>query len=174
MWQGVIFPFLRRGMSSLNHLQFQELPLWSLSLWFSLSSLPGPCWKMQLQKTKKWVSHSAVCPGLSALGGLRDLPSALLVLSSFVPKSTLRFPKSCSMKLVELEEHVGSKPAWGSPLGVGWRILWKPEVGVLLWISGFMWLTLIENSSVYCSYILFMLVASSFPYASKGLMWRPP
>ena len=42
------------------------------------------------------------------------------------------------MELVELEEHEGNKPAWGSPLGVVWRILWKPEAGVLLLISGFM------------------------------------
>ena len=52
--------------------------------------------------------------------------------SSFVPKYTLTFLKSCSMELVELEEHEGSKPAWGSPLSVGWRILWRPEVGALL------------------------------------------
>ena len=38
-----------------------------------------------------------------------DLQSALLV-SSFVLKYTLRFPKSYSMELVELEEHEGSKP----------------------------------------------------------------
>ena len=42
------------------------------------------------------------------------------------------------MELVELEEHEGNKPAWGSPLGVGWRILWRSEVGAVLCISGFM------------------------------------
>ena len=36
------------------------------------------------------------------------------------------------MELVELEEHEGSKPACGSPLGVGWRILWRSVVGALL------------------------------------------
>ena len=66
------------------------------------------------------------------------------------------------MELVELEEHEGSKPAWGSPLSVGWRILWRSEVGALLCILECMWLTLIENSSVYLSYILVMLVAPGF------------
>ena len=48
------------------------------------------------------------------------------------PKVDPKFPKSCSMELVELEEHEGSKPAWGSPLSVGWRILWRSVVGALL------------------------------------------
>ena len=48
------------------------------------------------------------------------------------PKVNPKFPKCCSMELVELEEHEGSKPAWGSSLGVGWTILWKPEVVVVL------------------------------------------
>ena len=50
-----------------------------------------------------------------------DLQSALLV-SSFVLKYTLRFPKSYSMELVELEEQEERKPAWNSTLGVGRRI----------------------------------------------------
>ena len=50
-----------------------------------------------------------------------DLQSALLV-SSFVLKYTLRFPKSYSMELVELEEQEERKPAWNSALGVGRRI----------------------------------------------------
>ena len=58
---------------------------------------------------------------MSALGGLMDLQSALLV-SSFVLKYTLRFPKSYSMELVELEEQEERKPAWNSTLGVGRRI----------------------------------------------------
>ena len=48
------------------------------------------------------------------------------------PKVNPKFPKCCSMELVELEEHEGSKSAWGSPLSVGWRILWRSVVGALL------------------------------------------
>ena len=36
------------------------------------------------------------------------------------------------MELVELEEHEESKPACGSPLGVGWRVLWRQVVVALL------------------------------------------
>lgn len=36
------------------------------------------------------------------------------------------------MELVELEEHDGSKPAYGSPSGVEWRILWGSVEGALL------------------------------------------
>ena len=36
------------------------------------------------------------------------------------------------MELVELEEHEGSKPACGSPLGVEWKVLWRSVVGALL------------------------------------------
>ena len=71
-----------------------------------------------------------MCPGLSALGGLMNLQSAHDIF--ICPKVDPKFPKSCSMELVELEEHEGSKPAWGSPLGVGWRILWRVVAGAVL------------------------------------------
>ena len=43
-------------------------------------------------------------------------------------------------------------------------------MGALLCISGYMWLTLIENSSVYHGCVLLALVAPNFPYASRSLI----
>lgn len=157
------------GMSSLNHLRCQELPLWSLSLWFSLSNLPDTRSKMQLQKTKKWVSHPAVCLGLSALSGLMDLQSAHDI---FIYPSNPKVPKVLF--------HGTDRRAWrnqacsGFPFGCRMENLMEISTGALQWISEWMWLSLIEDSSVCHIYILLRLVAPGFPYASRGLMWRPP
>ena len=93
---------------------------------------PRPSLKDAAQEDQEVSFSSCNTPGSVCSWWCHGPSSALLMTSSFVPKQTLRFPKSCSMELVELEEHEGSKPAWGSPLSVGWRILWRPEVGALL------------------------------------------
>ena len=97
-----------------NHLQFLNLLLWELrpppSLQFSLNSLPHPCWKMQLQKTKMWVSHS------STSWSVRFWWSFSLLLSWHLCLKINKFSGPYSMELVGLEEHEGSKPSWGSPL----------------------------------------------------------
>ena len=85
------------------------------------------------------LQHALVCLLLVASWTFSLLLSWHLCLS----QSRSQDSKPHSMELVELEEHEGSKPAWYSPLGVGWRILWSSAVGALLWISSCLWLMLI-------------------------------
>ena len=86
---------------------------------------PRPLLIGAAQEDQEVSFSSCNTPGSVCSWWSHGLSSALLMTSSLVPKQTLRFPKSCSMELVESEEHEGSKPAWGSPLSVGWRILWR-------------------------------------------------
>ena len=51
-------------------------------------------------------------------------PSVCSARDIFIcPKVDPKVPKVYSIELIE--EHEWSKPAWGSPLSVGWRILWR-------------------------------------------------
>lgn len=63
---------------------------------------------------------SCSMPGSVALGGLMDLQSALFI-TSLCSKEDTKFPRPCSMALIELKQHAGSQPDSASPLGVGWR-----------------------------------------------------
>ena len=70
-----------------------------------------------------------------------------------------------------MEEHEGNKPVSGSPLGVVGKSYGGQQWVhcCVLCISGYMWLTLIENSSVYHGYVLLAVMAPNFPYASRSL-----
>ena len=57
----------------------------SKSLSRSLQS-PRPSWKDVAPEDQDVSFYPSVCPGLSALGGLMDLQSASLMISSFFPK----------------------------------------------------------------------------------------
>ena len=57
----------------------------SKSLSRSLQS-PRPSWKDVAPEDQDVSFYPSVCPGLSALGGLMDLQSALLMTCLFVPK----------------------------------------------------------------------------------------
>ena len=85
------------------------------------------------------LKHATVCLLLSAYGTSVCSTCDIFICPKVDPKS----PRPCSMELVELEEHDGSKPACGSPSGVEWRILWRSVEGALLWFPGCMWLTMI-------------------------------
>ena len=102
-------------------------------------------------------------------------PSVCSARDIFIcPKVDPNVPKVLFHGIGRVRRAWGEQACLGFPFGVGWRILWRSVVGALLKISEWMWLTLIENSSVYHGCILLMLVAPGFPYASRGLMWRPP
>ena len=90
------------------------------------------------------------------------------------PKVDPKVPKVLFHGISRVRRAWGEQACLGCPFELGWRLLWRSVVCALQWISEWMWLTLIEDSSVYLSYILLMLVAPGFPYASRGLMWRPP
>ena len=103
----------------------------SESLVQSLQS-PRPSLKDAAPEDQEVSFSSCRVPG-SVCSWWSQGPSVCSAHDIFIcPKVNPKFPKCCSMELVELEEHEGSKSAWGSPLGVGWTILWKPEVVVLL------------------------------------------
>ena len=103
----------------------------SESLVQSLQS-PRPSLKDAAPEDQDVSFSSCSVPG-SVCSWWSQGPSVCSAHDIFIcPKVDPKFPKSCSMELVELEEHEGSKPAWGSPLSVGWRILWRSVVGALL------------------------------------------
>ena len=139
--RGIYSEFLKSGVDIFSFFEKEKEPsepspvprtptVISESLVQSLQ-FPRPSLKDAAPEDQEVSSSPCRVPG-SVCSWWSQGPSVCSAHVFICPKVDPKFPKSCSMELVELEEHEGSKSAWGSPLGVGWTILWRPEVVVLL------------------------------------------
>ena len=115
------------GSPPLRNRTFSESSVWS-------QQSSRPSLKEATPEGQDVSFSSWSMPGSVAIGGLMDLQSALF-MTSLCSKEDTKFPRLCSIKLIELKQHAGSQPDSASPFGVGWRQV----LVVLLWLAWCMW-----------------------------------
>ena len=101
------------GSPTLRNRTFSESSVWS-------QQSSRPSLKEATPEGQDVSFSSCSMRGSVVLGGLMDLQSALF-MTSLCSKEDTKFPRPCSMKLVELKQHAGSQPDSASPFGVGRR-----------------------------------------------------